>query len=138
MQTVKMMKEIDFPAPFGPRMAMLAPFSTLKLMLSSKQLTKEDLLEPGSERADYRLTPKAVIKMHEDTRTPENYTTGVRRDLKFRMRMTSNSNTTSYGRTKVGLIMKEGVMLTVPPDRSLDQAKGIALSDSNANEDLGL
>ena len=38
-----------------------------------KKLSKEGFLEAGSERADYRLTPKAVTKLREDVRNLENY-----------------------------------------------------------------
>lgn len=33
-----------------------------------KKLTKEGYLEAGSERADYRLTPKGIVKLQEDIR----------------------------------------------------------------------
>ena len=48
-----------------------------------KKLTKEGLLEAGSERADYRLTPKAVTKLREDVRALESYVTEVKHDLKI-------------------------------------------------------
>ena len=48
-----------------------------------KKLTKEGLLESGSERADYHLTPKAVIKLREDIRSLESYVTEVKHDLKI-------------------------------------------------------
>jgi putative transcriptional regulator len=103
-----------------------------------KQLTKEDLLEPGFERADYRLTPKAVIKIREDTRILENYTTEVKRDLKFEHAWPAIATQPVKAEQKVGLIIREGVMFTVPPGSTFAQANGIALSDANAGEDLGL
>src|SRR4030066_1658319 len=48
-----------------------------------KKLTKEGLMEAGSERADYHLTPKAFIKLREDVRILENYITRVKHDIKI-------------------------------------------------------
>ena len=39
---------------------------------------------------------------------------------------------------EVGLMMKEGVMYTVPSDSIMMEAKGIALADAEPGEDLGL
>ena len=47
-----------------------------------KKLTKEGLLEAGSERADYRLTAKGNTKLIEDMRNLENYVIAVKHDLK--------------------------------------------------------
>src|SRR4030042_3764105 len=47
-----------------------------------KKLTKEGLLEAGSERADYHLTAKGIIKLRDDVRTLESYITKEKLDIK--------------------------------------------------------
>ncbi|MGE5533157.1 MAG: winged helix-turn-helix transcriptional regulator [Bacillota bacterium] len=103
-----------------------------------KKLTKEGLLEAGSERADYHLTPKAVIKLREDMRALENYVTEVKHDLKVEHAWPAIATQPIKAGQEIGLIMKEGVMYTVPSDNPTIQAKGIALSDAKPGEDLGL
>src|SRR5450756_1743586 len=46
-----------------------------------KKLTKEGLLEAGSERADYRLTSKAITKLHEDVRNLESYVKTIKNEI---------------------------------------------------------
>ena len=73
-----------------------------------KKLTKEGLLEAGSERADYRLTPKAVIKLHEDLHGLESYVTEIKNDLKVEHAWPAIA-TSPLRQERSGLIMKEGV-----------------------------
>jgi putative transcriptional regulator len=103
-----------------------------------KKLTKEGLLEAGSERADYRLTPKAVTKLREDVHTLENYITEVKHDLKIEHAWPAIATQPVKAGQEVGLIMKEGVMYTAPVDGTATEAKGIALADAKPGEDLGL
>ncbi len=103
-----------------------------------KQLAKEGLLEAGSERADYRLTPEGIIKLHEGVRTLSNYTTEVKHDLKIEHAWPAIATQPVEAGQEVGLIMKEGVMYTVPKSSAITEAKGIALADAKAGEDLGL
>jgi putative transcriptional regulator len=103
-----------------------------------KRLTKEGLLESGSERADYRLTPKAVTKLREDIRGLENYVTELKHDLKIEHAWPAIATQPVKAGQEVGLIMKEGVMYTTAPDNNSAEAKGIALSDAKTGEDLGL
>jgi len=103
-----------------------------------KKLTKEGLIEAGSERADYHLTPKAVIKLREDVRALENYVTEVKHDLKFEHAWPAIATEHIKAGQEIGLIMKEGVMYTVPLDSASTEAKGTALSDAKPGEDLGL
>ncbi len=103
-----------------------------------KKLTKEGLLEAGSERADYRLTPKAVIKLHEDLHGLESYVTEVKHDLKVEHAWPAIATQPIKAGQEVGLIMKEGVMYTTAPDNDFAEAKGIALVDAKTGEDLGL
>ncbi len=103
-----------------------------------KKLTKEGLLEAGSERADYHLTPKAMIKLREDIHALESYVTEVKRDLKIEHAWPALATQPVKAGEEVGLIMKEGVMYTVSPDNAAFEAKGIALADAKPGEDLGL
>jgi len=103
-----------------------------------KKLTKEGLLEAGSERADYRLTPKAVTKLREDIRGLESYVTEIKHDLKIEHAWPAIATHPVKAGQEVGLIMKEGVMYTTTPNNTSAEAKGIALSDAEAGEDLGL
>jgi putative transcriptional regulator len=103
-----------------------------------KKLTKEGLLEAGSERSDYRLTPKAVTKLREDVRTLENYITEVKHDLKIEHAWPAIATQPVKAGQELGLVMKEGVMYTTAPDDTEAQARGIALADAIVGEDLGL
>ncbi len=103
-----------------------------------KKLTKEGLLEAGSERADYRLTLKAIVKLREEVRTLENYVTEVKHDLKVEHAWPAIATQPVKAGQEIGLIMKEGVMYTVPSDSAGTEAKGIALADAKPGEDLGL
>jgi putative transcriptional regulator len=103
-----------------------------------KKLTKEGLLEAGSERADYRLTPKAVIKLRDDIRTLENYVTEIKNDLKFEHAWPAIATQQVKAGQEVGLIMKEGVMYTVPSNNAVTEATGIVLADAKPGEDLAL
>jgi putative transcriptional regulator len=103
-----------------------------------KKLAKEGLLEAGSERADYHLTQKGIIKLRENMRNLENYITEAKHDLKIEHAWPAIATLPVKSGQEVGLIMKEGVMYTVPTDSPLAQVKGTALSDAEAGEDLGL
>jgi putative transcriptional regulator len=103
-----------------------------------KKLAKEGLLEAGSERADYHLTPKAITKLREDVRALESYVTEVKHDLKIEHAWPAIATQTIKAGQEIGLIMKEGVMYTVPSDSANTEAKGIALADAKPGEDLGL
>jgi putative transcriptional regulator len=103
-----------------------------------KKLTREGLLEAGSERSDYRLTAKAVTIIREDVRTLENYITKVKHDLKIEHAWPAIATQPVKAGQEIGLVMKEGVMYTTAPDDSEAQATGIALADAEVGEDLGL
>ena len=103
-----------------------------------KKLTKEGLLEAGSERADYRLTQKGIIKLREDIRSLESYVNEVKHDLKIEHAWPAIATQPVKAGQEVGLMMKEGIMYTVPTDSPLTQAKGTALTDAQTGEDLGL
>jgi putative transcriptional regulator len=103
-----------------------------------KKLTREGLLVAGSERADYHLTPKGVTKLRDDMRNLENYINEIKHDLKIEHAWPAIATQNIHAGQEVGLVMKEGVMYTLPADSVEAQAKGIALSDAKAGEDLGL
>ena len=81
-----------------------------------KKLTKEGLLETGSERADYRLTPKAVTRIQEDLKSLERYVTSIKDEVKFERSMPAIATQHVKAGDEVGLVMKGGVMYTVAID----------------------
>lgn len=103
-----------------------------------KKLAKEGLLEAGSERADYHLTPKGLVKLQEDIRGLENYVFEIKKDLKIEHAWPAIATQPVKAGEEVGLIMKEGIMYTVPKDSPQAEAKGIALVDAQTGDDLGL
>jgi putative transcriptional regulator len=103
-----------------------------------KKLQKEGYLEAGSERADYRLTPKAVTKLREEMRNLENFVNEIKHDLKIEHAWPAIATQPIKAGEEVGLVMKEGVMYTISTDSPLAQARGIALADAKEGEDLGL
>lgn len=103
-----------------------------------KKLTREGLLESGRERVDYRLTQKGVIKLREDMRSLEDYVNEIKHDLKIEHAWPAIATAPVMAGEEVGLIMKEGVMYTISPDSPQTQAKGTALANAEAGEDLGL
>jgi putative transcriptional regulator len=103
-----------------------------------KKLTREGLLEAGTERADYRLTPKATAKLHEDLRKLEQYVSAVKHEVKVERAWPAIATKPVKAGEEVGLIMKEGVMYTVAPNSPDAEAKGTALAEAKVGEDLGL
>jgi putative transcriptional regulator len=103
-----------------------------------KKLQKEGYLEAGSERADYHLTPKAIAKLQEDLHQFENYLDEIKEEVKVEHALPALATQPVVAGQEVGLIMREGVIYTVPVDSPLTQAKGVALTDAAAGEDLGL
>ncbi len=101
-----------------------------------KVLSKEGLLEVGSERSDYRLTPKAMIKLREDVRSLESYVTEVKHDLKIEHAWPAIATEMVKAGQEVGLTIKEGVMYTMPLEAA--STKGVALADARPGEDLAL
>ncbi len=103
-----------------------------------KKLTKEGLLEVGSERADYRLTPKATAKLHDDLRNLENYVTSIKHEVKIERALPAIATQPVKAGEEVGIVMKEGVMYTVASDDPVTEAKGTVMADAQAGEDIGL
>lgn len=103
-----------------------------------KKLVKEGLLEVGSERADYRLTPKAIEKLHEDLKNLDDYTSRIHNDLKFEDVQLAMATQSIKEGEKVGLLIKGGILYTIAPDNPEAQASGIAATDAEEGEELGL
>jgi putative transcriptional regulator len=103
-----------------------------------KKLAREGLLEVGSERADYRLTPKANDKLSDYLKSLNSYVARIKSDLKVeRLPPALATQPIKEGET-VGVIMKEGVLFAVPPDHPDAEAHGIAAQDAQPGEDVGL
>jgi putative transcriptional regulator len=103
-----------------------------------KNLTKEGLLEAGSERADYRLTQKGVIKLREELKNLDAYVKSVKNELKIDHAWIAITTLPVKINEQVGLITKGGVFYTVPVNDPNVEAIGYATNDANAGEDLGL
>jgi putative transcriptional regulator len=103
-----------------------------------KKLTKEGLLECGSERADYRLTPKALASIHENAKNLERYVNLIKQGIKIERVWPAIATRPVKAGDEVGLTMKGGVMYTVGIDNAGVEARGIALVDADPGEDLGL
>jgi putative transcriptional regulator len=78
-----------------------------------KKLMSEGLLEAGSERADYRLTPKAVEKLREDIKYLERYVTSIKHEMKIEHYFPAMATKPIKTGEKVGLIMKKGILYAV-------------------------
>ena len=103
-----------------------------------KKLTKEGLLEAGSERADYRLTPKAVEKLREDIKYLERYVTSIKQEMKIERYFPAMATKQIKKGEKVGLIMKKGVLYAVAESNPEAEALGTATTDASRGEDVGL
>ena len=101
-----------------------------------KKLVKEGLIESGSERADYRLTPKARSSIQENLKGLERYVTATKNEIKVEETLPAIATVPVGAGEVVGLIMKGGVVYTVPSNHAV--AKGTALEDAQPEEDLGL
>ena len=103
-----------------------------------KKLSKEGLLEAGSERADYRLTPKAIDKLREDIKNLEQYVTRIKHEMKIERYFPAMATKPIKAGDKVGLMMKKGVLYAVATNNPAAEAFGIATTDANRGEDVGL
>jgi putative transcriptional regulator len=103
-----------------------------------KKLKKEGLLEAGSDKADYRLTPKATAKLEEDIKYLERYVTSIRREMKIERYFPAMATKTIKKGDKVGLMMKKGVLYAVAKSNPSAEAFGTATTDASRGEDVGL
>ncbi len=103
-----------------------------------KRLAREGLLEVGSERADYRLTPKAVEKLREDVKYLERYVARIKRDMKVEHYFPAMAAKAIKKGEKVGLLTKKGVLYAVAASNTESEAFGTATTDAVRGEDVGL
>ena len=103
-----------------------------------KKLTKEGLMEAGSERADYRLTPEAVEKLREEIKYLERYVTSIKREMKVERYFPAMATKPIKAGEKVGLMTKKGVLYAVAESNPASEAFGIATTDASRGEDVGL
>jgi putative transcriptional regulator len=103
-----------------------------------KKLMREGLLEAGSERADYRLTPKAVDKLREDIKYLERYVTSIQREMKVERYFPAMATKQIKKGDKVGLMVKKGILYAVASNNPAAEAFGIATTDASRGEDVGL
>jgi putative transcriptional regulator len=103
-----------------------------------KKLSKEGLLEAGSERADYRLTTKGVLKLREDVKNLEDYVKTIRHQLKVEHAWIALATHKVNIGEQVGLITKEGIFYTVPVNDKETEAVGTATNDADPGEDIGI
>ncbi|MDR2203999.1 MAG: winged helix-turn-helix transcriptional regulator, partial [Nitrososphaerota archaeon] len=71
-----------------------------------KKLTKEGLLEAGSERADYRLTSKGITKLREDLKNLDLYVKSIKNELKIDHAWIAMATLPVKINEKVGLMTK--------------------------------
>jgi putative transcriptional regulator len=103
-----------------------------------KKLTKEGMLAVGSERADYRLTPKANESLRDYLKSLDSYVNAIKGDLKIeRLLPALATHPIKTGET-VGIVMKEGVLHAVAPNHPDAEAFGTATTDTQRGEDVGL
>jgi len=103
-----------------------------------KKLSKEGLLEAGSERADYRITAKGITKLRENLRSLEDYVKTVKNELKIEHAWIALATHKVQAGEQVGLITKGGIFFTVPANDPATEAIGTAANDANPGEDIGL
>jgi putative transcriptional regulator len=103
-----------------------------------QKLAKEGFLEVGTERADYRLTPKATEKLDDYLKSLSSYTARVKSDLKIERLLPALATRRVKEGENVGIIMQDGVLHAVKPDHSDAESWGVAAQDAEAGEDVGL
>jgi putative transcriptional regulator len=103
-----------------------------------KRLIKDGLIEVGSERADYRLTPKGVSLIRENMSNLENYVRSIKAELKVEHSWTALATAPIKAGEEVGLTTRDGLFYTAPTNHYALEAVGIAISDANIGEDVGL
>jgi putative transcriptional regulator len=102
-----------------------------------KKLIKKGLVEAGTEKANYRLTPKAIEKLQEGTKNLERYVKKIENGLKIEHIWPAIATQATKTGDEVGLILKDGVLYAVSPDNPDAEALGIVTIAANPGEDLG-
>jgi putative transcriptional regulator len=102
-----------------------------------KKLVNEGLIEVGTEKANYRLTPKAIEKLEEGAKNLERYVSKVEDGLKVERVWPAIASQSLKEGEEIGLVMKEGVLFTVAPDNPVAEAFGVVTTNANSGEDVG-
>jgi putative transcriptional regulator len=103
-----------------------------------KKLTKEGLLEAGTERADYRLTAKGITKLREDLKNLDQYVKSIKNELKVDHAWIAMATRPVKIGEQVGLITKGGIFYTVSVTDPEVEAVGLATNNAVPGEDIGL
>jgi len=103
-----------------------------------KNLTKEGLLEAGSERADYRVTQKGITKLREELKNLDTYVKSIKNELKVDHAWIAIATLPVKIDEQIGLITKGGIFYTVSINDPNIEATGYATNNANPGEDIGL
>ncbi len=103
-----------------------------------KSLARDGYLDVGHERADYRLTLKAMEKLDDYSKNLNSYTARIKNDLKIERLLPALATRHVSEGQRVGIIMKEGVLHAVAPDHPEAQATGVTATEAAEGEDVGL
>jgi len=103
-----------------------------------KKLTRDGLLEAGSEKADYRLTPKAYESLRDYLKSLDGYVSRIKSDLKIERLLPALATKPIKTGETMGIVMKEGVLHAVAMNHPDAEAFGTAATDAKSGEDVGL
>lgn len=101
-----------------------------------KKLLRDELIETGVKRANYKLTPKANKKLQEYLADLECYVNKVKRDLKVERVWPAIAAKKIKAGEKASLFMRGGVLYAVPFEGHPTKAYGTAISDAEDGEDV--
>lgn len=102
-----------------------------------KKLINEGLIEAGAEKANYRLTPRAIEKLQEGAKNLERYSNKIENGLKIEQIWPAIAAHRIKSGEEMGLIMQKGVLYAVATDHPDANAFGVVLNDAEPGEDLG-
>ena len=102
-----------------------------------KKLISEGFIEAGTEKANYRLTPKAIEKLQEGAKSLERYTTKIENGLKIEHVCPAIAVQPAKKGDEVGLVMQKGVLYATSVSDPAAKAFGTVTTDANTGEDLG-
>jgi putative transcriptional regulator len=102
-----------------------------------KKLMNDGLIEAGTEKANYRLTPKAVEKLQQGAKNLERYVTKIENGLKVERVWPAIATQRVKVGDEVGLVMREGVLYAVESSCPDASAFGVVTTDADVGEDLG-
>lgn len=102
-----------------------------------KKLMEEGFIEAGTEKANYRLTPKAIEKLREGAKNLERYVSKIEDGLKIERVWPAIAAQPVKAGDEVGLVMEKGVLYAVAPEHPDAEAFGTVTTDAGVGEDLG-